>query len=138
MEILKIVILSVLAWQVLSCIAITINEAKGTYFAVCIPAFICEIIGLIYRKFRVYYAKRNYILCYLYKTGRDGKSVSLWSLYCTRKQYEKFYHEGENDYYIKFYRDGSTFKSAPFKNEVYHGQESFCGYSDFKKKFVKS
>ena len=60
----------------------------------------------------------------------------IFTFYCTHKQYKKFYHKGENEHYIDFLKDGSTFKSTPFKNEYYRGQESFAGYKDFKEKFI--
>lgn len=44
-EVIKIAILSILFWQLLSCIAIMVNEDKGLYFSVCVPAFIFNIIG---------------------------------------------------------------------------------------------
>ena len=136
-EIIKIAVLSILFWQTVSCIAVIINESKGTYFAICVPAFILECFSWVYRKISLKYVQKHY--CRV--SVRSEKYVNelgpnIFTFYCTHKQYEKFYHKGENGYYIEFLKDGSTFKSTPFKNEYYRGQESFGGYKDFKKKFI--
>lgn len=132
-EVIKIAILSVLFWQTISCVAIMINEDKGLYFSVCVPAFILNIIGWVCRKIALKYAQKHYC-----RVGVRSEKYDelIFTFYCTHKQYEKFYHAGENEHYIEFLKDGSTFKSVPFKNEIYRGQESFAGYKEFKKKFV--
>ena len=134
-EVIKIVILSILFWQIISCIAIMINEDKGLYFSVCVPAFILNIIGWIYRKIKLKYAQKH--LCRVaVRSEKLTGPVPVFTFYCTHKQYERFYHKGENEHYIEFLKDGSTFKFAPFKNEIYREQESFAGYKDFKKEFI--
>ncbi len=134
-EVIKIAILSVLFWQIISCVAIMINEDKGLYFSICIPAFILEIIGWVCRKIALKYAQKHYCRVGV-RSENYVEPFPIFIFYCTHKQYEKFYHKGENERYIEFLKDGSTFKSAPFKNEIYREQESFAGYKDFKKKFV--
>ena len=112
-----------------------VNEDKGLYFSVCVPAFILNIIGWIYRKIKLKYAQKN--LCRVaVRSEKLTDPVPIFTFYCTHKQYEKFYHKGENEHYIEFLKDGSTFKSAPFKNEIYREQESFAGYKEFRQKFV--
>lgn len=134
-EVIKIVILSILFWQLLSCVAIMINEDKGLYFSVCVPAFILNIIGWIYRKIKLKYAQKH--LCrVVVRSEKLTDPIPIFTFYCTHKQYERFYHKGENEHYIDFLKDGSTFKSAPYKNEIYREQENFAGYKEFKKKFV--
>lgn len=49
-----------------------------------------------------------------------------------RKQAEKLYHEGENNCYIKKRSKGHDWKSAPYKGDIYKGQEEFHGI-DMKK-----
>ena len=134
-EVIKIAILSILFWQTISCIAIMINEDKGLYFSICVPAFILEIIGWVCRKIALKYAQKHYCRVGV-RSENYAEPFPIFIFYCTHKQYEKFYHKGENERYIEFLKDGSTFKSAPFKNEIYREQESFAGYKDFKKKFV--
>ena len=135
MEIIKIAILSILFWQTISCVAIMINEDKGLYFSICVPAFILEIIGWVCRKIALKYAQKHYCRVGV-RSENYVEPFPIFIFYCTHKQYEKFYHKGENEHYIEFLKDGSTIKSAPFKNEIYREQESFAGYKEFKKKFV--
>ena len=112
-----------------------VNEDKGLYFSVCVPAFILNIIGWIYRKIELKYAQKP--LCRVaVRSEKLTDPVPIFTFYCTHKQYERFYHKGENEHYIEFLKDGSTFKFAPFKNEIYREQESFAGYKNFKEKFV--
>lgn len=141
-EVIKIVILSILFWQIITCIAIMINDDKGLYFSVCVPAFILNIIGWIYRKIKLKYAKiklkyaQKHLCCVAVRSEKLTGPVPVFTFYCTHKQYERFYHKGENEHYIEFLKDGSTFKSAPFKDEIYREQERFAGYKEFKKEFV--
>lgn len=134
-EVIKIAVLSILFWQIISCIAIMVNEDKGLYFSVCVPAFILNIIGWIYRKLKLKYAQKHYCRVGV-RSENYVEPFPIFIFYCTHKQYEKFYHKGENKRYIEFLKDGSTFKSVPFKNEIYRGQESFAGHKEFKKNFV--
>lgn len=48
-------------------------------------------------------------------------------VYMTDKEAEKLYHEGESNYYIKKYSEGCNWKSAPYKGDIYKGQEKFRG-----------
>ena len=134
-EVIKIAILSILFWQIISCIAVLINEEKGLYFSICVPVFILNIIGWIYRKIALKYAQKHYCRVGV-RSETYVEPFPIFIFYCTHKQYEKFYHKGENGYYIEFLKDGSTFKSVPYKDEIYREQESFAGYKEFKKKFV--
>lgn len=135
LEVIKIAILSVLFWQIISCIAVLINEDKGIYFAICIPAFVLACFGWVYRKISLKYVQKHYCRVGV-RSEKYTEPIPIFTFYCTHKQYEKFYHKGENEHYIDFLKDGSTFKSTPFKNEYYRGQENFAGYKNFREKFV--
>lgn len=118
-------LIGIVAWQI---IGLIVYEASGenddvfTYI-LCVPVFILNIIGWCYKKLRFAWCKKNLNGYILYCNG-----VSAFSqVYMTDKEAEKLYHEGESNYYIKKYSEGRTWKSAPYKGDIYKGQEKFRG-----------
>ena len=100
-EVIKIAVLSILFWQIISCIAVLINEDKGIYFAICIPAFLLNCFGWIYRKINLKYAQKH--LCRVaVRSEKLTDPVPIFTFYCTHKQYEKFYHKGEMSITLNF------------------------------------
>jgi hypothetical protein len=118
-------LIGILVWQI---IGIIIYEASGEnddvfVFVLCVPVFILNIIGWCYKELYFAWCKNNLNGYILYCNG-----VSVFSqVYMTDREAEKLYHEGESNYYIKKYSEGHTWKSAPYKGEIYKGQEQFRG-----------
>ena len=118
-------LIGILAWQI---IGIIIYEASGEnedalVYILCVPVLILNIIGWCYKKLRFAWCKKNLNGYILYWSGISGLS----QVYMTDKQAEKLYHEGESSCYIKKYSEGRNWKSAPYKDEIYKGQEKFRG-----------
>lgn len=124
-------LIGIVVWQI---IGLIVYEASGekeevlAWVILFIPVIICNGLGYIYRKLYFAWCKNNLNGYILYCNG-----VSVFSqVYMTDKEAEKLYHEGENNYYIKKYSEGHNWKSAPYKGDIYKGQERFRGI-DMKK-----
>lgn len=118
-------IIGIVAWQIIGIIA---YEASGENedvltWVLCVPVFILNIFGWCYKKLRFVWCKKNLNGYYLY---HNGGSMPLY-VYMTDKQAERMYHEDESEYYIKKFSEGKNWKSAPYKGDIYKGQEKFCG-----------
>lgn len=123
-------LIGILVWQIIGIIA---YEASGENedvltWILCVPVFILNIFGWCYKKLRFAWCKKNLNGYHVYHSGTS----LLFYVYMTDKQAEKLYHEGESEYYIKKCSEGRNWKSAPYKGDIYKGQEKFCGV-DMKK-----
>lgn len=123
-------LIGILVWQIIGLIA---YEASGEnddvfIYILCVPVFILNIFGWCYKKLRFAWCKKNLNEYIFYWNGDRMFS----QVYMTNKQAEKLYHEGENNCYIKKRSKGHDWKSAPYKGDIYKGQEEFHGI-DMKK-----
>lgn len=121
-------LIGIVVWQIIGLILYEASGEKEEILAsviLFIPVIICNGICYIYRKLYFVWCKNNLNGYILYCNG-----VGLSSqVYMTDKEAEKLYHEGESSYYIKKYSEGYTWKSAPYKGDIYKGQEQFRGLS---------
>lgn len=124
-------LIGIVVWQI---IGLIVYEASGekeevlAWVILFIPVIICNGLGYIYRKLYFAWCKNNLNGYILYCNG-----VSVFSqVYMTDKEAEKLYHEGESESYIKKVSEGRNWKSAPYKGDIYKGQERFRGF-DMKK-----
>lgn len=126
-------VIGIIVWQVICTIVYLLskeNDEVLVWTALLVPAAIISFFGWIYRKIRFAWCKNNLNGYILYCNG-----VGMFQAYMTDKEAENLYHEGENNYYIKKFSEGSNWKSAPYKGEIYKGQENFRGLD--MKKFLK-
>lgn len=126
-------VIGIIAWQIICTIVYLIskeNDKVLVWTALLVPVTFISFFGWIYRKIRLVWCKKNLNGYILYSNG-----VGMFQAYMTDKEAEKLYHEGESDFYIKKFSEGRTWKSAPYKGQIYKGQEEFHGLG--MKKFVK-
>lgn len=126
-------VIGIIAWQVICTIVYLLskeNDEVLVWTALLVPVAIISFFGWIYRKIRFAWCKKNLNGYILYCNG-----VGMFQAYMTDKEAEKLYHEGESDFYIKKFSEGRNWKSAPYKGEIYKGQENFRGLG--MKKFLK-
>lgn len=125
-------LIGIVMWQI---IGLIVYEASGekeeilAWVILFVPVIICNGLGYIYRKLYFVWCKNKLNGYILYC---NGVGVFLSQIYMTDKEAEKLYHESESNYYIKKYSEGRTWKSAPYKGDIYKGQEKFRGI-DMKK-----
>lgn len=126
-------VIGIIAWQVICTIVYLLskeNDEVLVWTALLVPVTIISFFGWIYSKIRFVWCKKNLNGYILYSNG-----VGMFQAYMTDKEAEKLYHEGESEFYIKKFSEGRNWKSAPYKGEIYKGQEEFHGLG--MKKFLK-
>ena len=95
----------------------------------------CCIVPII-RKVYLLWCKKNlkgYRFCWRKEDGTiDG---DLHTFYATDKMVKSFSQDEKNCYFIKMVSTGKSFKSWPYKDDIYKGQSHFRGWdmSKFKK-----
>lgn len=120
-------LIGVVAWQIICMIVYEVsgeNDFVLVWVGLFIPACVLSGVALIYRKLCLVWCKKHLNGYRIYHKG----SVYVSQIYMTDKQAEKLYNEGESDYYIKRFSDGATWKSVPFRQDIYKGQEKFQGF----------
>ena len=134
--IIIIAVISIVAWQII-CFAIyetcDENETVLEYMTIGVIAFITGLIWMLYRKIRFRWCQKH-LNGYRFIDKIAG--YQLGPYYMTDKQAQKLYSEGENEYYIIKCSAGCSWKSAPYKGDIYKGQEVFHG-NDMKKYWRK-
>lgn len=126
-------VIGIIAWQIICTIVYLLskeNDEVLVWTALLVPVTFISFFGWSYRKIRLVWCKKNLNGYILYSNG-----VGMFQAYMTDKEAEKLYHEGESDFYIKKFSEGRTWKSAPYKGQIYKGQEEFRGLG--MKKFLK-
>ena len=131
-----IAVISIVAWQII-CFAIyemcDENETVLEYMTIGVIAFITGLIWMLYRKIRFRWCQKH---LNGYRFIDKVVGYQLGPYYMTDKQAQKLYSEGENEYYIIKCSAGCSWKSAPYKGDIYKGQEVFHG-NDMKKYWRK-
>ena len=131
-----IAVISIVAWQII-CFAIyemcDENETVLEYMTIGVIAFITGLIWMLYRKIRFRWCQKH-LNGYRFIDKVAGYQLGPYCM--TDKQAQKLYSEGENEYYIIKCSAGCSWKSAPYKGDIYKGQEVFHG-NDMKKYWRK-
>ena len=134
--IIIIAVISIVAWQII-CFAIyercDENETVLEYMTIGVIAFITGLIWMLYRKIRFRWCQKH---LNGYRFIDKVAGYQLGPYYMTYKQAQKLYSEGENEYYIIKCSAGCSWKSAPYKGDIYKGQEVFHD-NDMKKYWRK-
>lgn len=126
-------IIAIFVWQSI-CVAMyfTIfneSEDKTLIFATALPCLLLLIISTAYRKLYFTWCKRNLNGYRFFFTDDNGNVYSnSTTYYMTDEIAETLYHRGENDKFIEKTSCGSTWKSAPYKQDIYKGEDKFRGY----------
>lgn len=117
----------ILFWQLIFLIAALITNEKeeviipigaGVWFGITL------MIAVLYRKIRFEYLKHNYNGYRLYHNGTSSANT----IYIKHKIIDDFNFDDTQEYYIKKWSDGKTWKSSPFKSDIYKNQERFHGW----------
>mgnify|MGYP004499867973 CR=1 FL=1 len=131
-----IAVIGIIAWQIICFVIYEISNENTTileYMTMGVIAFITGFIWLLYRKIRFKWCQKH-LNGYRFIDKVAGHQLGPY--YMTDKQAQKLYSEGKNEYYIIKCSAGCSWKSAPYKGDIYRGQEVFHG-NDMKKYWRK-
>lgn len=123
-------LIGIVVWQVICIIVYLLSHDKDevlVWVTLFVPAVIITFLGFVYRKIHLEWCRKHlnrYAACYI----QDEKENCNMYFYMNKAFEKRFYHEGQNNYYIKMIKSGATFKSAPNKSEIYHGEDCFQGW----------
>jgi hypothetical protein len=132
-------IIAVIIYQVITLIVYLLSGEKEEALvitAILVPFGVFSLVAPLYKIIRLVYYRKNYNFYRFCYTNKDGtKDKTLGSFAAKTKDIEKFSQNENDKYYIELIRQGKDFKSAPYKNQVYKGQEHFMGWdmNKFKK-----
>lgn len=104
-------------WQLVGlgvCLMTDQDEEKVAIAGILVPYLILSGLGVIYKKARLAYFRKNYSWCVLYR-HKEAKEHSVHGCAIRNKDIDKYFHKGENEYYIKIIRTGKDWKSAPYE-----------------------
>lgn len=131
-----IAVICIIVWQIICFVIYEISNENITileYMTMGVIAFITGLIWSLYRKIRFRWCQKH---LNGYRFTDKVAGYQLGPYYMTDKQAQKLYSEGENEYYIIKCSAGCSWKSAPYKGDIYKGQEVFHG-NDMKKYWRK-
>lgn len=122
--------LGIVIWQIICTIIYYVskyNDEITMRVVLFVPVIIISFVNMIYFKARFSWCKK-YLNSYMLHCPTNGKDVGYIVIQMTDKWANKMYRKGENGYYIEKITDGSMFKSAPNKADIYKGQARFKGF----------
>lgn len=121
------IFIGVIVWQFVCLIVDMItNENEEIVIGTAIGVWLIPIIviGVIFNFVKLYYYKNfydGYILMYI----QDSVSNTF---YMSKRKAKQFNFDNSKAYYVKQVSSGKTWKSAPYKQDVYFGGEYFKGH----------
>lgn len=129
-------IIAIIIYQVITLIIYLVSGEKEeslVIVATLVPFGVLLLIAPLYKIIRLAYYRKNYN-CYRFcYTRKDGKKDKTLDTFVAKPKDVVNFSRSQNDkYYIELVRYGEDFKSAPYKSEVYKGQEHFMGWDTNK------
>lgn len=121
----ELIIVGAIAWQLICFMVASITDDDDAIqtAAFGIWIFPAVIIAATYRACRLWYYKHYYNGYRLYHNN-----VSSSTFYMSNRRASNFNLDENAEYFVKKVSDGQTWKSAPYKQEVYSGSKYFMGY----------
>lgn len=120
-------VIGAVIWQFVCFIVFVVtneNEEATIYTAVGILMIPIVIFGVTFRMVRLQYFKYYYDSYFLI---HNNCSVSN-HIYISKHTAQQFNFDNTKEYYIKKISEGRSWKSIPYKQDVYHGEKVFKGH----------
>ena len=123
----KFIIIGAIIWQFI-CLMIDLitgeNEEAVITTAIGIWLIPIIIIGVIFRFIKLWYYKTFYNGYMLMHYGNSASN----HFYMSKLKAGRFNFDDSKEYYVKQFSSGATWKSAPYKQNVYFGGQYFKGH----------
>lgn len=122
-----LLIVGTILWQFVCFIVFVFtneNEEATIYTAVGLWMIPIVVFGVIFRAVRLQYFKHycdGYFLMH-------NRSISDY-IYMSKRRAEQFSCDHTKEYYIEKASDGKSWETAPYKQDVYHGEKVFKGHT---------
>lgn len=103
-------------WQLVVmvvCLVSGQDEEKPLIAGMIVPWLLFSGFAIIYKKARLSYYRKNYSLCSLYDAQEEEPYFYFGGIGIKNKDINKYFQEGEYDFFIRITGLGKDFKSIP-------------------------
>lgn len=131
--------IGIVIYQIIAMIVYIITNENDNIMSIMgmlVPYAVWCCIAPIIRKVYLIWCRRNlngYRFCWVKEDGTIAGDIQTF--YATDKVMKNFTQDENSRYFIKMVSTGKSFKSWPYKRDIYKGQPHFKGWdmSKFKK-----
>lgn len=91
------------------------DEEKIAITGMLVPWLLLSGLAMIYVWIRLTYNRKNYSLCSLYGTQNEQPYFYSNNIGIKNKDIDKYFQEGENEYFIRITKNGKVFQTTPYE-----------------------